>query len=235
MIDRLLAYIAPHHCYGCDTLGDPLCNNCQFNIISESPTTCIICKKPSMRGVCSSCSKAPFSQAWVVGERSGELEKLIDDFKFHRVKRALLVAAQLLDHTLPHFNSPVHIVPIPTIPKHIRLRGYDHMLMIATYLTKNKHISVCRMLERKDFSVQVGASKATRKLQAKSAFVARIQCDQTIPHLIIDDIVTTGATLTYAAKTLRQKGIQAIWVAALARSVDTPSSGNSTISHNNIK
>lgn len=217
MIDQLIKYIAPHHCYSCGKVGTILCDNCQFNIINESYDVCISCLKPSLRGVCNDCKTMPYQQAWVVGERSDELEKMINDFKFHRVKQALYVSAVLLDHTLPHFSSEVHIVPIPTIPKHIRLRGYNHMNVIAKSLAKKRNHHVCHMLVRKHRSVQVGASSKLRQEQAKHAFKATKKCDPAIPHLIIDDVVTTGATLQYSAEAMKKAGVITIWVAAVAR------------------
>ena len=54
-------------------------------------------------------------------------QKIIDDYKFNRVQAAAGLLSEFLDEALPELPSDAVIVPIPTISKNIRRRGFDHI------------------------------------------------------------------------------------------------------------
>ena len=217
MIDRFLNFIAPQPCSGCGKLGSPLCNNCKYDISLEPFEACIVCGRPAGRnGVCAIC-KVPYSRAWCVGERTNILQKLIDGYKFERLKTAYRPLAELLDTRLPKLPVDTIIVPIPTVSSHIRQRGYDHTLLIARHLAKTKGLRMDQVIERKTSAKQRGANRLERIAQAKQAFRLRLDVQSGKPYLLIDDVVTTGATLKYAAKLLKDAGATDVWVAVVAR------------------
>ena len=218
MIDKLLSYIAPHHCYSCTNIGSILCDNCKFYILEEPYEQCIQCDLPSQYGVCKSCQqKLPYSSAWVVGAREGVLENIIHDYKFRRNIAAIEAFADLLEKRLPYLPDNTTIIPVPTITRHIRIRGYDHTMILANEIAKKRSLKCINYLNRNHNLVQVGSDAKTRRDQAKTAFFTKKRLDPTRPYLLIDDVTTTGATMKYAAKALRDAGAKEIWVAALAR------------------
>ena len=221
MIDRLLSFIAPHPCSGCGKLGSPLCSNCKYDIISESFVAILASGRPAARnGLCITC-RVPYSRAWSVGERADTLLKLIDDYKFERMKAAHRPLADLLAARLPELPSNTIIVPIPTVNSHIRQRGYDHTLLIAKQLAKMKKLQMMQPLERITSAKQRGATRQQRIKQAQQAFGLRHDVQPERSYLLIDDVVTTGATLKYAAKLLKDAGAMDVWVAVVARHPST--------------
>ena len=216
MIDELLAIIAPHHCYLCGETGPILCQSCKYDIASDAQTGCIVCGSATENGICSSC-RTSYEKAWCVGERIDELERLLDDYKFERVRAAHVVLADLLHLVLPVLPSNTIIVPVPTIAPHIRQRGYDHTVLIAKRLAKLRDLPCRHLLKHNGVSTQRGANRKTRIAQAKQAYRVYSDIDRSINYLLVDDIVTTGATLQYAAKTLKDAGATDVWVAAIAR------------------
>ncbi|HET6746685.1 MAG TPA: phosphoribosyltransferase family protein [Candidatus Saccharimonadales bacterium] len=169
----------------------------------------------SSEGVCKEC-QPPFSRAWYVGERADELLLLTNDYKFQRKRAASRVLADLLFQRIGILPEACSVVPIPSNPAHIRQRGYDHTYLIARQLAKLNNRKPERLLERRTHSVQTGKTKRKRSEQAALAFAARGSCEnKTI--LIVDDIVTTGATIKAAARLLREAGATDVWVAAIAR------------------
>lgn len=217
MIDIMLKYIAPHLCCGCGKIGTLLCDNCKYNINSERQVQCIGCGgAASAAGVCKGCD-VTYSRAWCVGERLGVLQRLIGDFKFQNMYAAYRPLASLLINTIDQLPANTIVVPIPTVASHIRERGYDHTYLIAKQVAKHNHISLQPVLVRLSSSKQRGASRSQRVAQAKRAFTATGSIDPSRPYLIIDDVVTTGATIKYAAEALHRAGVTQIWVAVIAR------------------
>lgn len=216
MIDTLLSHLAPHPCYSCGKLGSILCDYCKYDIVSGDFIGCIVCGGlVCLDGVCSTCASV-LSKAWCVGDRTDVLRKIIDDYKFERTYEAHKILAALLAARLPILPSDCVIVPIPTISSHIRQRGYDHTLLIAKELARLKDIQVTSLLTRKTNSIQRGQTRKERFRQAKTAFLAAKPAkDKTI--LLLDDIVTTGATLQAAATALRENGAKEVWAAVVAR------------------
>lgn len=217
MIDTLFSYLAPHPCCSCGKLGSLLCDNCKYNIISEISTSCIICGVISSRnGICSTCT-ASYSKAWHVGERSGELKQLIDGFKFENKKETFKVLGDLLDAAIPDLPKETIIVAIPTTSSHIRIRGYDHALLIGRHFAARRGLTFRPLLKRQTNTMQRNASRKERIVQARSAFRVVDRLSGRVPYLLIDGITTTGATLHFAAKALRDAGASAVWVATIAR------------------
>ena len=217
MIDTLLSYIAPYHCSGCGQTGTLLCDNCKYNINFDEFFSCLNCNMPAnSNGVCRTC-KLPYSKAWCVGERTDVLEALINGYKFDRVKATYRVLGDLLLEKVDHLPKETIIVPIPTIGTHIRTRGYDHSLLIAQHFARKRGLVCRQLIQRATATKQKGASKSVREAQARQAFIVKPQLAPDVPYLLIDDVVTTGATVTYAAKGLRDAGAEHVWVAAIAR------------------
>lgn len=218
MLDSLLSIVAPHHCYGCGQTGTLLCDNCKYDIISEPYTLCVACGQSlaGVSGTCTTC-RLPYSRAWCVAPRLDHLEQLINGFKFANVRSAYRPLAALLDEHLPELPTHVRIVPVPTVASHIRQRGYDHTLLVARQLAKRRKLPVDTLLRRATGTRQRGATARTRTAQAKQAFRCTTSPDPEAIYLLIDDVITTGATVKYAAKTLRDAGTTTIWVASISR------------------
>jgi len=217
IVDRILGVVAPHLCSGCGKIGSTFCDNCKYNIITEPFLDCILCERRTASGICDD-HKVAFNQAWVVGVRSGPLQRLIGGYKFRNMKAASYDLADLLHRRLPALPATTVLVPIPTTPAHIRERGYDHLLLIAEQLGRLRRLSVKTLLVRDNLLVQHHASRSDRFIQAASAFkVAGTTIDPSATILLLDDVVTTGATIIQAATLLKQAGATTIWVATTSR------------------
>jgi competence protein ComFC len=73
------------------------------------------------------------------------------------------------------------------------------------------------LLYRVSNTKQRDATRKKRMAQAKVAFAFKGVINEDTNYLLVDDVVTTGATIYYAAETLRMAGARHIWVAAIAR------------------
>ncbi len=215
MLDSLLSILAPHYCCSCGQIGGVLCSYCKFNIVSEPYAACVVCGSPASgaSSLCGAC-RTPYTKAWCVGERLSALKALINDYKFERVKSAGSVCAALLDETLPDLPPNTYVVAIPTVSSHRRVRGYDHSVVMARAFARRRQLPYRQVLKRIGNEGQRGAGKRQRIEQAKRAFTAPSLSGGT--YLLIDDVMTTGATMHYGAETLLAAGADEVWVAVLA-------------------
>ena len=117
------------------------------------------------------------------------------------------------------------LVPLPTIRKHIRERGFDHTLRLCFELEKflSKRLEKLGMkveyedlLVRKNKTVQVGKEKKERVKQAEKAYGIRegIKIENKTLYILVDDVTTTGASLVAAKKILQA---DRVWAAVLMK------------------
>ncbi len=216
IVERVLQNIAPHHCYSCGKVGILLCPRCKDDIMHEPFVGCFLCGRASRGGVCEN-HESPIARTFIVSQREGVLRAIIDALKFHHTKAAAKELALLLHERLPVLPNKTILVPIPTVSSHIRQRGYDQVELIAQELALLRHLPIQRLLGRTGRATLHTLNRSDRHQAAQQAFEAL--ADEAMPEdtiiLLLDDIVTTGATLQSAARVLRPLGVP-IWMAAIA-------------------
>jgi ComF family protein len=230
MIDWLLRWISPHICEDCGEVGTTLCKRCNFDILQSKWQKCVNCgcqmtttELAKSGNMCRNCSGTlPFQRVFIVGERTKTLKKLVGNYKYFSRRESAKAMAKLLNDILPKkLPTDLTIVPIPTIPEHIRERGFDHMKLAARQLARQRGLECCpNLLCRTDNVSQHSAGLRQRQKQAVRAF--SVNPRYVMPHyiLLIDDIYTTGATTTAVAKLLKKHGAKEIWLGIVARQVN---------------
>lgn len=149
-------------------------------------------------------------QVFVCGLREGVLKKMVHEYKFNSRRELSSLFAKMIDDVMS--RRGFIIVPLPTIQKHIRARGFDHISRIAEELACLRDESVLRALIREKNTVQVGSSRELRMTQAKRAYglAPGVEIDPEAEYLLLDDVWTTGASMRAAAKVLRDNGAKKI-------------------------
>ena len=213
MVERVLEIVAPHPCFGCGKIGTPLCIDCKYDIIHDPFWGCIACGTPTAQGVCENHSHA-IERAFVPGVRSAALEDTINGLKFQNVKAAAKEMALLLHYYLPLLPSSVRLVPVPTVRAHIRQRGYDQVELIVRHFATLRDLPIDKVLQRQTTATQHITGRSERFSQAEGAYVAH-GVEPGALYLVVDDVITTGATVQAAAKAILDAGGR-VWVAALA-------------------
>lgn len=209
-----LDWLMPYRCMQCGDLGGLLCECCKKNVDIEGLNCCLKCHK-KIEKRCEDC-KLPFLEGWAVGYKEGILEKMIWKYKYDLIRGMGRELAGLMNEVIPCLGSEVIIVPLPTIGKHIRKRGFDHTLMIGRELARRRGWKCRQVLVRMNSAVQVGAKADKRKEQAEKAYRVRGKVEPEKMYLMLDDVWTTGASICAACEKMRQAGAKKVFVVVLA-------------------
>lgn len=218
-ITNLLDLLAPHSCRGCGRIGSPLCDCCKKYIISQHQNICPVCHLPNSTGKCSKCRKLP--PIFIVGNRSDLIGQLVHDFKFNSIRALAHPLAEILEAIVPSSNTSTFIIPLPTISKHIRERGFSHTHLIAKQFAKlHPNCQSQNLLTRNHNTIQVGSSRKDRLIQANSAYTLAktVKIIPKATYILFDDVWTTGASLQAAYQLLKKAGAKNVIIAALALS-----------------
>ncbi len=212
LLDSLIAIVTPYSCLGCGVEGSALCARCRqsVNDLRIAPR-CFRCRQPTQDfRVCLGCKAGTnLRQVWVTAELKGLAKQLLYFYKFERAQGAGGLLAQLMEPLLPRGKGYV-LVSVPTATSRLRERGYDHSYLIARQLAPDRN-EVVRGLVRLNQTRQVGAHRQERLTQLRGAF--RVTHGEQLKGrkvLLIDDVITTGATLQEASHVLMQAGVASV-------------------------
>lgn len=220
-MESLISQIAPHRCIVCSKVGVFLCEPCSLEVFIRPPSRCYSCHQASVQSqVCANCRRrAGLSHVWVATEYEDTAKKLIHKLKFARANAAADILAKYIDDELPDLPNSIIVTNVPTANTRVRVRGYDQSKLIAKCLAKRRGWQYVEVLERLGSSRQVGSSRKKRLSQLESAF-RPTKSVKGAHILLIDDVVTTGATLGAASKTLKAAGAKIVDAAVFTQPVD---------------
>jgi predicted amidophosphoribosyltransferase len=110
------------------------------------------------------------------------------------------------------------VVPVPARPSALRARGYDQAVGLALALAGAARLrcDTRALVRRRDDGPQAGRSRRRRRLQAAGAFRAHASHVWGVHILLVDDVLSTGATADACARVLRRAGAVDVAVLALA-------------------
>ncbi|HSW37458.1 MAG TPA: phosphoribosyltransferase family protein [Candidatus Saccharimonadales bacterium] len=210
IFDILTASFAPHECLSCGQEGHLLCKACTHKL-SQIPERCYRCRRLSAGNrSCEACrrmSKLYSLKAGTIYE--GLAKDLVWRLKFQ--------GAQTAAHDMARYLAPmvesrgVVIVHVPTATGRVRRRGYDQAYLLARALAKQTQLPHLAALARLGQHHQVGASRRERTTQLAQAFIVlKPELVQNSHILLVDDVLTTGATLEAAARALKLAGAKRV-------------------------
>lgn len=200
-------------CAGCDRPGHPLCRTCRLALLAAPP--------PPLRGPRAHCHPAGTitDQQVIAAVRfTGRARDIVLGVKYRNRREvaghlAGLLVNRLLDQGLRPGVDVEVVTWAPTSSRRRRRRGIDQAELIARHVAAQLGLRCRRLLEREPGPAQTGRSRIDR-LEGP-AFRARPGLDGT-RVLVVDDVVTTGATLRRVADTLHDAGAAAVVLSAVA-------------------
>lgn len=219
IFDKFLGLLAPHNCLVCTDEDFVLCYDCASQI-DELPSSCYICHKATTDfAPCSehATKKSP-KHIWFVYSYEKTIKKLLWAYKFQQQRAGALDIANIISGILPNIPPDTIVTYVPTSPEHIRQRGFDHSKLIAVEISKILDLPCHSLLKRNPGAVQHTLNRKQRLAQIKNSYSPinnYLTVGATI--LLIDDVVTTGATISECTKQLYLGGAKIVNVATLAR------------------
>ena len=209
----------------------PVCEPCLRQIQSFNFDTCSRCGEgisSSAQEQCAACRNAPppFAKATAVGPYDGKLRGLIHLLKYHNVRpAAATLAKQLLPvlqaHRVEIGERPL-MIPIPLHRNKFRARGFNQAEEIARALRKftGYDLKLHVMQRRRDTASQTGMTAHQRRENVRGAFVIKPQHKRDVAGrnvILMDDVMTTGATAAECARVLVRAGAKQVFVLTAAR------------------
>jgi len=219
--------LLPPHCLLCDQRSDgvgDLCSGCRADL-QRNLICCPRCALPlqTPAPLCGEClqSEPPFAAAFAPFVYAHPFDLLVTKLKFGRSLAAGRVLAGLwlaASNELPAL--PQMLVPVPLHPDRLRERGYNQALELARPLARVLRVPLkANLLERtRATPAQTNLDAKTRRRNMRGAFTINATGLPPAAHVaLIDDVMTTGATLRECARVLKRAGVARVDVWALAR------------------
>lgn len=130
--------------------------------------------------------------------------------------------ARIVAEHVPRPPRAVVLVPVPLARSRLEERGFNQAGLIARALGERWELPTADLLERvRDGPPQRGSSISERRIQVRGAFRAAGPI-RSPSACVVDDVVTTGATISACARELRRAGVAAVGAVAFARVVAHP-------------
>lgn len=214
VIEQIISTFAPHTCLSCGTEHNRLlCEACTASL-PTCPSRCYRCHATT-RGyrVCAGCKRdTPLRTVIVATPYEAEAKELLHAAKYERAQSGLDEIADLLTPLAREYlPDDVLFIPVPTASSRVRQRGYDQADRMVRRLSFTLKKPWTKLLIRCGQEHQVGANRAARTAHVRDAF--RIIHSDRVKgaHIVlVDDVVTTGATIEEAARTLRRAGASSV-------------------------
>lgn len=220
---RLLDFVYPLHCAGCDRLGEAFCVSCRDSVPRVIPPVCPSCGMPAPdSSLCARCQTHPLQ---IDGIRSvvffeEPLRQAIHRLKYAAARDMAKPFAEMMTQFWHGTPLPADvIVPVPLHPHRQRERGYNQSALLAWAFGGIVGLPVWdRILFRRRNTVsQTTLDAGQRRVNVAGAFECEPTAVQDRQVLLIDDVCTTGATLEACSAALKAGGARSVWALTLAR------------------
>jgi ComF family protein len=245
--ESLFATLFPSDCRLCGTplinvSRLPVCDACLASIRPIADGVCSVCGErlvslhafsgENEEPLCGLCRRLnpPFEKAAAYGSYDGGLRELIHLLKYEQVRPAANVLGRMLSDVIGRMEiscaeNSIMVVPVPLHARKLRQRGFNQSELIARAALKvgdhSRYVLCSNLLERRrETKSQIGLTSHQRRENLRGAFgVRKPQEIAGREVLLVDDVYTTGTTVSECARILRRAGAPKIWVATVARTL----------------
>lgn len=219
-----LDLLFPPQCGGCGKVGSRWCDGCRRRVKVLNGIVCDVCGLPQNKsGICSAClAERPHFRslrAWAVFE--DPVQNVLHKLKYRRdLSLGDTLAAEMMPFVRQLGWKIDMVVPIPLGERRKKERGYNQVAMIARPLSLalGYEYAPGALMRQKETRSQVGLSKQERRENVRDAFHAASGVTGR-SVLIMDDVSTTGSTLSSGAEALYRSGAKDVYALTVARAL----------------
>lgn len=219
---RFLDLALPVNCVVCAKEGQYICEGCEAELPLLQRPYCYLCANPDVPQLCKWCfeNSPRFDRARAPYHYDGPVQQMVLDLKYRGVRVAAPPMARLLAQYLERNPYPVDaLIPVPLHPKRERQRGYSQSGLLCIELSKLTGIPVndTSLIRARNTAPQVemDSSEARRNNIARAFDCATDVEGKRV--MLVDDVITTGNTMSACAEELKVSGAASVWGLAFAR------------------
>jgi competence protein ComFC len=226
-----LDLIFPKQCLDCGIEGSYLCISCFKKIKLNDKNYCVFCKKELLNfDQCENCFNLGLKKVFVATDYNQPvIQDLLHNLKYNYTEEIGSILAEILQKIIKENNlntklgfdrKNVILMPIPLHKKRYLQRGFNQTKLIADHLHKELLVPVKQLLIRnKNTETQVKMNRQERLVNLKNAFeiINEQEVDKQKNIILIDDVVTTGSTLSECALVLQRNGYKNIYGLVVAQ------------------
>jgi ComF family protein len=232
MVDNFRAgfmdFLAPLRCHWCglETAGDPVCAPCAMSL-PWNTSACRACALPLAAavedGACADCLRdsPPQDRSWAAFRYEAPVAHGILELKF----RGRLAPARVLGHLMAERLArraapmPELLIPVPLHARRLRRRGYNQALELGRELARRLSLRLAPLAARRTRATgeQTRLDAAGRRRNVRGAFMVDARAVRDRHVALLDDVITTGATVAELARAARAAGAARIEVWSAAR------------------
>jgi ComF family protein len=233
LIEAAVSLLYPPFCTICGGsvgAGEYLCTGCEAKAIRITAPFCDKCSEPFEGSItsaftCANCAhRTLYFEAAVAAYRGrGIVRHVVHEFKYERQIHLRHLLARWLhpaleDERIRNRSFDV-IVPVPLHATRQRERGFNQAQLLAELLSAQISIPAKPLLERIRYTTtQTALDRAERIENLHNAFHLRKKADvRALRVLLVDDVLTTGATLSECARVLKRAGAVSVYAVTVAR------------------
>lgn len=222
-LGSLLGGLWPRHCLVCGEACpvEGLCPTCRLSL----PWNLSACRRcalplPAPVAACGHCLRRtpPLTVAHAAFRYEAPLDRLLPRLKFHDDLAAGRLLGGLMAEALADVERPAALIPLPLHRKRLRSRGFDQTLELATPLARAMRLPLMDgiLIRMRETAPQSRLDAPARRRNLRRAFAVRPGVALPAHVALVDDVMTTGATLHAAAEALLRAGVTRVdaWVCA---------------------
>ena len=200
---------------GAESAGDAVCEACARALPNRPPSACPRCGLPGLDGgCCAACEreKPAYDATLALYDFVFPVDAMVHALKYrHRLSMASFFGAALAARAQDFGAQADLILPMPLHPRRLAERGFNQAVELARPLARVRGLplGLAVVSKLRDIPAQAGLDREARLRNPRGVF----ECDVSLQGqrvIVVDDVMTTGATLGELARTLKRQG--ASWV-----------------------